>query len=242
MRRRGIGCLPMIMLACIMIVMTIGRIYLQEGYLNEKVKETVVTEKEKKDVKKGDGYEIDWKKLPKDCVAWIRFKHPSVIQYPVMKAKDNDYYLHRNLKGEYSFSGSVFMDYHNDKEMKDENTIIYGHNMANGTMFGSLKKYREKSYWKKHPYFYIYTRKGYRYKYKIYNVALVDPYSQIYVYEFGSDDLKEKYIHTWKKNGLYDTGVLPSYERKIVTLSTCQYHGTRRLVVQGVLTETLQME
>ena len=113
--------------------------------------------KEKKKSKGDDGYRVNWKKLKnKDVVGWIRFKHPKIISYPIMQKDDNDFYLHKNIKKEYSFAGSIFMDYHNHKNFLDSNTLIYGHNMANESMFGSLKKYNENSYWKKNKYFYIF--------------------------------------------------------------------------------------
>lgn len=109
-----------------------------------------ISKKEKKKSKGDDGYRVNWKKLKnKDVVGWIRFKHPKIISYPIMQKDDNDFYLHKNIKKEYSFAGSIFMDYHNHKNFLDSNTLIYGHNMANESMFGSLKKYNEKSYWKK---------------------------------------------------------------------------------------------
>ena len=170
MKKKRIGCLPVLMIFSLIVIIAIGFIYYKDGKTYSDL-ETEVTyqKKEKKKSKGDDGYRVNWKKLKnKDVVGWIRFKHPKIISYPIMQKDDNDFYLHKNIKKEYSFAGSIFMDYHNHKNFLDSNTLIYGHNMANESMFGSLKKYNEKSYWKKNKYFYIYTRDGKRRKYKIY--------------------------------------------------------------------------
>ena len=89
---------------------------------------------------------VDFKSLQeinKEAVAWI-FDPGVIINYPVAKAADNDFYLRRNLKGESSNAGTLFMDYRNRGDFSDWNTIIYGHNMKSGTMFASLLSYQER--------------------------------------------------------------------------------------------------
>lgn len=146
MRQKRIGCLPVLMAISLIVILVIGWIYYKNGKTYTDL-ETEVTYKKKeiKNKKKDDGYRINWKALKnKDVVAWIRFKHPKIISYPVMQKNDNDFYLHRNIKKEYSFAGSIFMDYHNNKDFSDSNTLIYGHNMANGSMFGFSEKIHRK--------------------------------------------------------------------------------------------------
>lgn len=219
--------LPVIMFFCLLIICSGLFCYYEDYNTAEQIKTEAVTEEK-------DGFRVNWKKLKnKDVVAWIRFKHPKVISYPVLQAKDNDFYLHRNIKKKYSFSGCIFMDYHNHKDFSDQNTIIYGHNMADKTMFGSLSKYESKKFWKENPYFYIYTKDGLKRKYKIYNVCMVKPYSEIYTYRFASPENFNRYIRTFKKMGYYDTKITP--KDHVVTLSTCAFHGSRRFIVQGYL-------
>ena len=240
MQRKKTGCLPVIMAVCIAVILSVCKLYKDDLNGFEEVKDEVVSEN-KKD-KKEDGLSIKWDKLPDDCVAWVYFKAPEIISYPVMQSADNDYYLHRNIKGKYSFAGSIFMDYNNHSDFSDQNTIIYGHNMATGTMFGSLKEFKEKSYWKKHNTFEIYTRDGRRLTYKIYNSVIVSPSSDIYTYQFGSEESMNSYIKTWTENGLYSTDIMPDHNDHIVSLSTCQYRGTKRLVVQGYLIKEEMVE
>lgn len=237
MKKRKIGCLPVLMFLCIAVILFISGIYVAEDRKFEKVKEEVIQEDEKKE----DGMKINWDKLPDDCIAWIHFKHPKKIDYPIMQSTDNSYYLHRDIDGEYSYAGSIFEDFHNDPAFTDENTIVYGHNMANNTMFGSLKKFKDEDYLKKNNKFYIYTRTGHRYTYRIYNVLIVSPSSKIYVYKFGSEELKAEYIKEWTVSES-ETKSMPTVEDKLVTLSTCQYSGTKRLIVQGYMIEDKEYE
>ena len=68
----------------------------------------------------------------KDIVGWI-YSENTPINYPVVQGRDNDYYLHRMLDGTNNIAGTIFMDSRNDPNLGDYNTIIYGHNMKNGT-------------------------------------------------------------------------------------------------------------
>ena len=73
-----------------------------------------------------------------DIIGWI-YSENTPINYPVVQSDDNEYYLRRLTNGEYNIAGSIFMDYRNSASLEDNNTIIYGHNMKNNTMFGSLQ-------------------------------------------------------------------------------------------------------
>lgn len=244
MRRKKIGCLPIIMLVSFGAILVTGWIYHKDNVAYKKLEKQVTYQEkqEKKQTNDDDGYRVNWKKLKnKDVVGWIRFIHPKVISYPILQEEDNEFYLHRNIKKEYSFAGSIFMDYHNEKNFSESNTIIYGHNMANESMFGSLKKYKEKKYWEKNKYFYIYTKDRKRRKYKIYNVCVVRPGSEIYTYRFASDDSLKEYIRYYKSIASYKTGITPKTSDHIVTLSTCSLQGTRRFVIQGYLIDTVEL-
>lgn len=86
----------------------------------------------------------------KDYMGWIEIANTPVA-YPVVRADDNDYYLKRDFNLRKTDLGSIFMDYRNLGNMNDSHTIIYGHYVKNGSMFGSLKGYLDRSYWAKHP-------------------------------------------------------------------------------------------
>ena len=87
-----------------------------------------------------------------DVIAWIDIPGLSV-SYPVVQRNDNAYYLHHLITGEYNSSGSIFADCHNQPDFTDQNTIIYGHNMKNGSMFGTLSHYQDQALWEENPIF-----------------------------------------------------------------------------------------
>ena len=91
-----------------------------------------------------------------DVVAWIVI--PGLdISYPVVQGEDNAYYLHHLFTRETNSSGSIFVDCHNRPDFMDQNTIIYGHNMKNGSMFGTLDTYQDAAFWEENPCFSIYV-------------------------------------------------------------------------------------
>ena len=90
---------------------------------------------------------IDFEELQKinpDIVAWIRIEGLG-IDYPIVQGTDNEHYLHYTFRGEANVAGSIFLDYRNKADFSDSKIILYGHNMKNGSMFGSLKKYQDES-------------------------------------------------------------------------------------------------
>ena len=190
---------------------------------------------------KDDRYRVDFdalREINPDVVAWIRFDEPAVINYPVVQGKDNDEYLDKTFKGYENTVGTIFVNVDNHADFVDQNTIIYGHHMNNGTMFNELEKYAEEDFWKKYPCFYIYTPDGAEMKYHIYSAGIVKDTSESYTYQFADDAAFESFINTTKKASAYDTGVDVGIDDKVVTLSTCtKANNDDRMVVQGVLVE-----
>ena len=188
---------------------------------------------------------INWKDFSQDTKAVLEI--PGMLEYPVVQSKDNNFYLHRGLDKHYKYSGTLFIDYHNNSDFTDDNTIIYGHNMTSGRMFGNLKKYKSKSYLAQHRYFFVHTRKtgntsvegfsqdGDNYdellKYEIKNVCVVNLGSKIYTIQFGDNFTQEDYIKRY--HGLFGNSL--DKDKTICTLSTCTNFGRQRLVIQGSL-------
>ena len=75
-----------------------------------------------------------------DVIGWMYVVALDNINYPVVQAEDNETYLHRTYEKNYNFAGTIFVDYENSSDFSDCNTLIYGQNMKNGSMFASLKK------------------------------------------------------------------------------------------------------
>ena len=91
-------------------------------------------------------FEVDFDQLRQqneDVTAWL-YLPDSVINYPVLQHGDNDYYLTRQIDGSYNKNGSIFMDYRNASDFSDRNTIIYGHHMRTGNMFGKLVNFKKR--------------------------------------------------------------------------------------------------
>ena len=173
-----------------------------------------------------------------DAVGWI--KQDNIISYPVLKGTDNTYYLTHNAAHRESKSGSIFVDYRVNEGMEDRNCIIYGHDMLNNSMFGTLIKYASKSYFKQHPTFDIYIQdKGYRYY--IFATYETDEIGDTYSYVFADDEEFQRYIDLCMSKRAYDTGVNDIKPTdKIITLSTCtRGDQSKRFIVQMVRREEL---
>lgn len=187
-------------------------------------------------------YTVDFDELWKinpDIVAWIRFDEPAVINYPVVQGKDNNEYLKKTISGFDNTYGAIFVNSYNSGDFTDFNTIVYGHRMRNKTMFGSLDEYKDKEFWSKYPYFYIYTPDGAELKYRIFAEGTVHQDSLSYQYGFVDDADKQAYLDYTKSALEYDSGVDVTVNDKIVTLSTCTAASDEnRYIVCGVLAET----
>ena len=91
-----------------------------------------------------------------DSVAWLYIPGTN-IDYPVMQSEDNEYYAHRAADGSYLYAGSLFMDYRCSSDFSDFNSVIYGHNMGNGTMFADIPNYENEEYFMEHSYGWLTT-------------------------------------------------------------------------------------
>ena len=205
----------------------------------EKIQQLAITQE---DPDAEGGFKLDFdalKEINPDTVAWIRFDEPSIINYPVVHGTDNETYLTKTFEANDNKLGTLFVDKDNTGTFKDKNTFIYGHNMKNKTMFAKLMEYKEKSYWEKYPYFYIYTPDGQEHVYKIYSAGIVKDTSDSYIKAYNTDEEFEQYIALTKEASLYDTGVEVTKDSKIVSLSTCtNVRDDERFLVHGVEVET----
>ena len=167
------------------------------------------------------------------CVLYV----PALdMTYPVVYSKDNEDYLHKTFEGKYNFAGCIFYDYLSERNFKGYNTFIFGHNMKNGSMFGSLKAIYKKGgedLIADNPHIYIYTRdKVIEYNIFAYYTTAADSYSYT---EVTSDDEYDDYISYIKRSSMVDIPEGLSFEERpaLLTLSTCagQAGSGRRFVV-----------
>ena len=181
--------------------------------------------------------EVDFDKLKsvnEDVVGWIYVDALPDISYPIVKGKDNQTYLHQTYEKNYNFAGTIFVDYENSGDFSDCNTLVYGHNMKNGSMFGHLKKFREDDkLYKQDKYFWILTPER-NYRYEIISAYTNGVNSDTYTLFKGPGEEFEKYLETIKGYSEIKTDDTDlTIKDKIVTLSTCTGNESTRFVVQG---------
>lgn len=181
--------------------------------------------------------EVDFDKLKsvnEDVVGWIYVDALPDISYPIVKGKDNQTYLHQTYEKNYNFAGTIFVDYENSGDFSDCNTLVYGHNMKNGSMFGHLKKFREdETLYKQDKYFWILTPER-NYRYEIISAYTTGVNSDTYTLFKGPGEEFEKYLETIKGYSEIKTDDTDlTIKDKIVTLSTCTGNESTRFVVQG---------
>lgn len=154
-----------------------------------------------------------------ECVGWLSINGTS-ISYPIMQSlADHQKYLSRDFNGNYSFNGTPFLDYR--CSLDSENMIIYGHHMNDGSMFGGLMNYENKSYRDSHPTIIFDTKSGVR-KYTVFSVIKTSVNDDWY--KFVSAESAEKFckrVAYANEHSLYSTGLKPSMYHKLLTLSTC---------------------
>jgi len=170
----------------------------------------------------------------KNCVAWLKIDGTN-IDYPVMqKSGSPEYYLRRNYKGEYSYSGTPFLDI-DCKIGTSQNLIIYGHNMKDGTMFSGLTKFKNSSYAKEHQTIKLYVN-GEVTEYKLYAVCVVSSDDGWYDYtnQVSEDTFTELKSHIQNKSS-YTADSTAEYGDYFLTLSTCDYtQSNGRLIIIAV--------
>ena len=152
----------------------------------------------------------------------------------MVQAEDNDYYLRKNINGKKNLSGTLFLDYRNMPDTSYGNNIVYGHNMQNGAMFGTLKKYSTKSYYDKHRMIYTYTDTEVT-AWKIFSVYETTTDNYYIQTGFVNDDNYLEFIKGLQKNSMYAADTELTSDDVILTLSTCHKYDYEngRLVVHA---------
>ena len=169
----------------------------------------------------------------KDVIGWL-YCPDTVINYPVVQGENNDQYLRKDLDGKYLVSGTLFADYRNGELNEDANYIIYGHNIKNGTMFSSLAKYKQQSYYNQHPIMYYLTPDG-NYKLELFAGLVVKRDDKIYLPNQSEEEFAEL-IEEYRAKSTFKSDIELEYNDTIVTLSTCSYEfDNARYIVIGRL-------
>ncbi len=180
------------------------------------------------------------KKKNSDYVGWIYIPGTN-INYPVVKATDNDWYLIRSFEGSWSGSGSIFMDYENSRNWTDFHTIVYGHHMKNKTMFWALNQFRNSSFWDEHQTVEIYYENSVCI-YRVFSFYKGIADDESYNMKFFSDQEKSDWIRQIQSMSMYKSKQDVMITDHILTLSTCvDATSADRWILHSVLSEVIDL-
>lgn len=173
-----------------------------------------------------------------DVCGWIIVTDTN-INYPLVQAEDNSYYLKRSPLKKYLSAGSIFLDCRNNNDFTDFETIIYGHYMNSGTMFANIQKFKNSSYFEEHRDGWIITLDAV-YRLELYAYLNVPSSDKVYTVAYETiEDQQAQLDYIKQKAKLYrEIGV--TAEDRIVALSTCsyEYDGARAVVIAKLVPNT----
>lgn len=171
-----------------------------------------------------------------EVIGWI-YIPGTEIDYPLLHTQDNETYLHTAWDGTSNVAGSIFLETKCSPDFTAFNTIVYGHNMRNGSMFAALKNYQDHTYYLEHPCIYIVTNTQI-YRYEIFSAYEASVVSDTYRLSFKSDTQKQTALQYYLESSVLDLELSPTEDDFILTLSTCTGTGTyeTRWVVQAMCT------
>lgn len=199
--------------------------------ISDKVSETIIEDNENEEIE----YSIDFEKLKEinnQIVAYLKV-NGTKIEYAVVQAKDNNYYLRRNLDKKYNVGGSIFMDYKNKLDGTDKNIVIYGHNIKGGSMFGTLENILEEEWYNNEENYIIdLTTEKEELKYQVFSVYKIENEDYYIDTEIKKNEF-EKFVKTLKNRSIKDFDIEVTKDDRILTLSTCADNNKYRVVLHA---------
>lgn len=173
-------------------------------------------------------------KQNKDTKGWIKVEGTNV-NYPFVQSSDNEYYLKHSYDNTYNKKGWVFLDYRNNMDNLDKNTILYAHGLMNNQMFGSLRR-TVKQDWAKNKNNRIIkiSTPNSMLLFEVFSSYTIEPESYYITSEFSGDEEFSTFIDTIKSRSFYDYNTSVSTSDKILTLSSC-YDNKKRMVLHAKL-------
>lgn len=188
--------------------------------------------------------QVDFDELQRinpDIVAWL-YCPDTLINYPVVQAGDNRWYLTHMFDGTTNNAGCIFADAGNAADFTDPHTIVYGHNLKSGKMFGQLCLYKEQRYYEAHPWMLLLTQEA-GYFVEIFSGHVADASSDAWQLSFEGDSEFQGWLERAVQKSLIQSEVQPTAEDTILTLSTCSYEFTdARFVLHGILRRAIVWE
>lgn len=170
-----------------------------------------------------------------ETVGWIKV-NGTRVQYPVVQHSDNDYYLEHDFYQYKTANGWIFGDYRDNFKEFNDNTIIYGHNLVNGTMFGTIPYLLNKNWFNNPNNHYIkLSTKTTNSVWQIFSVYRIEPTTDYLQAQFNSIEARQNFYEMLKNRSVYNFNIELNYTDKILTLSTCDNIGTHRVAVHAKL-------
>lgn len=167
------------------------------------------------------------------ALGWISIQG-TAIDYPFVQGPDNDYFLRRDVDGNYLYAGVPFLDYRCDPELNGPNSVIYGHNLKNGTMFGDLEKFLNQQFFQSHRDLLVYLADR-TIRAELVACLLIDPDRKQYVYAIQPE---ADHLERLLADAAVSLPTPSSPEQRFITLSTCGYSFQgARIVLVGIVTE-----
>lgn len=202
----------------------------------EQLKNNVKLEKIKNDNSNNEKYIVDFKKLKSennDVVAYIKVNNTN-IEYPIVKTSNNNFYLNHSFDKSKNSRGWIFADYKNKFDNTDKNIVIYGHNMRDGSMFGSLKNILNEEWYNNTENMNItfLTENG-NYIYKVFSIYKIESEDYYIKTNFKNDADYEKFLNIIKNRSIKNFDVKVKASDKILTLSTCANNNKYRIVLHA---------
>jgi len=228
-----------ILIVIFIISLIVSIVYITKWLINnkenkkiaDKVSETIIENVEDEKVE----YNVDFEKLKEinnQIVAYLKV-NGTKIEYAVVQAKDNDYYLRRDLDKKYNVGGSIFVDYKNKLDGTDKNIVIYGHNIKDGSMFGTLKNILDEEWYNNEENYIInLTTEKEELKYQVFSVYKIENEDYYIDTEFKKDEFK-KFVKTLKNRSIKDFETEVTEDDCILTLSTCADNNKYRVVLHA---------
>lgn len=202
----------------------------------EQIKSTVIVEGKNEGENKEE-YTVNFNKLKEqnnETIAWLKVSNTNV-EYPVVKGTNNSFYLNHSFDKSNNSAGWIFADYRNKFDNTDKNIIIYGHNMRDSSMFGSMKNILNSDWYEneKNTDITLYTENE-KCIYKVFSIYKIENEDYYIKTEFKNDNEFEKFIKTLKKRSIKDFSVDVSKDDDILTLSTCANNNKYRIVLHAI--------
>lgn len=152
---------------------------------------------------------------------WIKIDGTRV-DYPFLQHNDNEYYLHMSIENKKSGRGGVYIDYRNNGDLSSKNTLVYGHNMKDGSMFKDVVKYKNRDFFYSHGIIHM-DNLYERIDWQVFSVYVVDADKETIDPEYPDEAAYIKDLNKFKDRSMFGTDVQLSGEDSIITLVTCSY-------------------